>query len=68
MTKLHDAKTYTKCDVLLWNSINKYGKKDLSLICGTKDSKNGAVFVGDIEGCGELYEISMPGTKEKGFH
>ncbi len=66
MSKIHDIKTFTKYDVILWNSVNRYGNKGLNLICGTKDSKKGAVFVGDIEGSGNLHEIVVPGT-EKDF-
>lgn len=62
MSRLKEIKTFTKCDVELWNSIKQY-KKDY-LICGVKDLKRGAVFVGDIEGCGKLHEICYPGAED----
>src|SRR5688500_10301368 len=59
MSRICELKTFTKCDVAYWNSITK-DKKDSNLICGVKDSKEGAIYIGQIDGCGKLYKVVVP--------
>lgn len=60
MSRPNEVKTFTNCEVQVWNSINKY--KDELIITGVKDSSSGAVFVGDIEGKGKLQKVKFPGV------
>lgn len=58
----NDIKCFSNKEVLYWNSVRNY-KDNKFLLTGRKDSHNGVVFTGTINGTGKYTTVRKPHSK-----